>query len=76
VATGQTAEGKSSAVLYEGTATGERNGRVVVFRRPLHAGVAEENKSKKKAAKQLSLEMPEALYGGVRYEYSETTSTS
>jgi hypothetical protein len=42
--------------------------RVVVLRRPLRAGV-EENKSKKKA-KQLSLELPEALYRGVLYEYA------
>lgn len=43
--------------------------RVVVLRRPLRAGVAEENQSKKKA-KQLSLELPEALYRGVLYEYA------
>lgn len=43
--------------------------RVVVLRRPLRAGVAEE-KSKKKAARQLSLDMPEAMYGGVLYEYA------
>jgi hypothetical protein len=43
--------------------------RVVVLRRPLHGGVAAENKPKKKA-KQLSLELPEALYRGVLYEYA------
>src|SRR2546427_1523468 len=44
--------------------------RVVVLRRPLREGVAAEKKSKKKAAKQLSLDLPEALYRGVLYEYA------
>jgi hypothetical protein len=44
--------------------------RVVVLRRPLREGVAEANQSKKKAGKQLSLELPEALYRGVLYEYA------
>jgi len=43
---------------------------VVVLRRPLRAGIAEEKKSKKKAAKQLTLDLGEATYGGVRYEYA------
>jgi hypothetical protein len=43
--------------------------RVVVLRRPLRTGAAEENQSNKKA-KQLSLELPEALYRGVMYEYA------
>ena len=44
--------------------------RVVVLRRPLREGVAEEKKSKKKAAKQLTLDLPEATYRGVLYEYA------
>jgi len=44
--------------------------RVVVLRRPLREGVAEEKKSPKKAAKQLTLDLPEATYRGVLYEYA------
>jgi len=47
--------------------------RVVVLRRPLPEGAAEEKKKKKsgkKASQQLSLEIPEALYRGVVYEYA------
>jgi hypothetical protein len=44
--------------------------RVVVLRRPLREGVTEENQSRKKASKQMSLELPEALYRGVVYEYA------
>src|SRR6202171_6441043 len=44
--------------------------RVVVLRRPLREGVTEEKKSKRKAAKQLNLDLPEATYRGVLYEYA------
>jgi hypothetical protein len=44
--------------------------RVVVLRRPLREGVAEEKQSKRKTAKQLNLDRPEALYRGVLYEYA------
>ena len=44
--------------------------RVMVLRRPLREGVAAEKKSKKKAAKQLTLDLPEATYRGVLYEYA------
>jgi hypothetical protein len=44
--------------------------RVVVLRRPVQEGVAAEKKSKKKAAKQLTLDLPEAIYQGVLYEYA------
>jgi len=44
--------------------------RVVVLRRPLREVVAEENKCPSKAAKQLTLDLPEATYRGVRYEYA------
>jgi hypothetical protein len=47
-----------------------RKRRVVVLRRPLREGVAEEKNSKKKAAKQLSLDLPEAMHQGVLYEYA------
>lgn len=44
--------------------------RVVVLRRPLRAGAAAGNQSQKKATQQLCLELPEALYRGVLYEYA------
>jgi hypothetical protein len=44
--------------------------RVVVLRRPLREGGTEESQSRKKASKQLSLDLPEALYRGVLYEYA------
>src|SRR5580704_8605061 len=44
--------------------------RVVVLRRPLREGVADEKNSKKKAAKQLTLDLPEATHQGVLYEYA------
>src|SRR6202790_2407696 len=44
--------------------------RVVVLRRPLREGVAAEKNSKKKAAKQLTLDLPEATHQGVLYEYA------
>jgi hypothetical protein len=44
--------------------------RVVVLRRALREGVAEEKKSKRKAAKQLNLDLPEGTYRGVLYEYA------
>ena len=47
-----------------------RTRRVVVLRRPLREGVAEEKSAKKKAAKQLNLDLPEAAYRGVLYEYA------
>jgi hypothetical protein len=42
----------------------------VVLRRPLREGVAEEKNSKKKAAKQLTLDLPETTHQGVLYEYA------
>jgi hypothetical protein len=47
-----------------------RKRRVIVLRRPLREGVADEKKSKKKAAKQLTLDLPEAVHQGVLYEYA------
>ena len=44
--------------------------RVVVLRRALREAVAEEQKSPQKAAPQLTLDLPEATYRGVLYEYA------
>lgn len=44
--------------------------RVVVLRRPLRQEAEDNKKTKRKAAKQLSLDLPEATHGGVRYEYA------
>jgi len=48
--------------------------RVVVLRRPLREGAGEKEKEKekkkKKAAQQLNLDLPEATYRGVLYEYA------
>jgi hypothetical protein len=48
--------------------------RVVVLRRPLpskpEAGAEGKKKSKRRAAKQLSLDLPELTYQGIQYEYS------
>jgi hypothetical protein len=44
--------------------------RVVVLRRPLREGVADEKNSQKKAAKPLTLDLPEATHQGVLYEYA------
>jgi hypothetical protein len=47
--------------------------RVVVLRRPLREGAGEEKKTGKrgkKAAQQLTLDLPEAAYRGVVYEYA------
>jgi hypothetical protein len=44
--------------------------RVVVLRRPLREAVAEKRNSQKKAAQQLTLDLPEARYQGVLYEYA------
>ena len=43
---------------------------MVVLRRALREAVAEEQKSSKKAAQQLALDLPEATYRGVLYEYA------
>ncbi len=42
----------------------------MVLRRPLREGATEEKKSKRKTAKQLNLDLPEATYRGVLYEYA------
>src|ERR1035438_8059444 len=45
--------------------------RVVVLRRPLREGVAEEKKSKTKTSKQLDLDLPEVMHQGVQYRSEE-----
>ena len=64
---GQQWQGQSTELQLSGWSQARR---VVVLRRPSREGVAEEKKSPKKAAKQLSLDLPEALYRGVLYEYA------
>jgi len=44
--------------------------RVIVLRRPLRKEVGEPKQSKKKAAKQMNLDLPETAYRGVLYEYA------
>ena len=44
--------------------------RVVVLRRPLREALAEKKISKTKAAKQMTLDLPEAIHRGVLYEYA------
>lgn len=44
--------------------------RVVVLRRPLREEVAEKKNAKKKGAKQMSLDLPEAAHLGMLYEYA------
>ena len=44
--------------------------RVIVLRRALREAVREEKKSSKKGAKQMTLDLPEAAYRGVVYEYA------
>jgi len=64
---GQTWQGLDTELRLSGWS---KTRRVVVLRRRLREGVAAEKKSKKKAAKQLSLDLPEATYRGVLYEYA------
>ncbi len=64
---GQKWEGLDTQLRLSGW-TSER--RVVVLRRPLPEGAAEGKNSRKKAARQLSLDLPEAAYRGVLYEYA------
>jgi hypothetical protein len=47
-----------------------RKRRVIVLRRPLREAVSAKKKSPNRAEKQLTLELPEALYRGVLYEYA------
>src|SRR6266705_5946454 len=64
---GQTWQGLDTELRLTGWS---KTRRVVVLRRRLREGVAAEKKSQKKAAKQLTLDLPEAAYRGVLYEYA------
>jgi hypothetical protein len=64
---GQTWQGLNTELQLTGWS---KKRRVVVLRRPLREAVAEGKKSAKKAAQQLSLDLPEAAYQGVLYEYA------
>ena len=48
---------------------------VVVLRRSLPQPIEEKKKSRKKATKQLNLDLPEAMYRGVLYEYAVLVTT-
>ena len=71
VEAGQQWQGREDVLRLSGW-TKER--RVVVLRRPLkskpEAETAGQQKSKRKAAKQLSLDLPELTYQGMQYEYA------
>jgi hypothetical protein len=59
---GQPWQGLDTALRLSGWS---QTRRVIVWRRPLREGVKGEKTSKKKAAQQLTLELPEATYQGV-----------
>ena len=69
---GQQWQGREDVLQLSGWS---KQRRVVVLRRPLRSNPAEETvtdgkkKSKRKAAKQLSLDLPEFIYKGIQYEY-------
>ena len=63
---GQNWQGLSTELQLSGWT---KSRRVVVLRRSLRQQVAEK-KSQKKAAKQMALDLPEAAYQGVLYEYA------
>lgn len=73
VEAGQQWQGLESKLRLSGWS---KERRVVVLRRPLRQEVAEEKKqTKRAAAKQLTLDLPEAMYRGVRYEYVVLVTT-
>jgi hypothetical protein len=75
VEAGQRWEGLDTELRLSGWS---RKRRVVVLRRPLPepdkaekpSGERAARRSKKKSTRQMTLDLPEAIYGGVRYEYS------
>jgi hypothetical protein len=67
VEAGQTWQGMDTELQLKGWSAKRR---VVVLRRPLRETAAEGKKAEKKAAQQLSLDLPEAAYQGVLYEYA------
>lgn len=72
VEAGQQWQGREDVLRLSGWTKGRR---VVMLRRPLKSKPAAETetagnrKSKRKAAKQLTLDLPELIYQGVQYEY-------
>ena len=72
VEAGQQWEGREDVLRLSGWS---KERRVVVLRRPLRSKPAEEaegegkKKSERKAAKQMTLDLPELTYRGVQYEY-------
>ena len=64
---GQQWQGLDSELRLDGWS---RTRRVIVLRRPLREAVAEKKNSKRKSAKQLGLDLPEAIHRGVLYEYA------
>jgi hypothetical protein len=64
---GQKWQGLDTALQLSGWS---QQRRVVLLRRPLREAVAEGKNSKKKAAKQLNLDLPAAAHRGVLYEYA------
>ena len=67
VEAGQQWQGLDSELRLSGWS---KTRRVVVLRRPLRQEVADGEKSSKRKAKQLTLDLPEATHLGVRYEYA------
>jgi Transposase DDE domain group 1 len=64
---GQQWQGLDTTLQLQGWS---RARRVVVLRRPQREGRAVEKKSKRTAAQQMTLDLPEATYQGVLYEYA------
>jgi len=64
---GQQWQGLDSELRLSGWS---RARRVILLRRPLREAVAETKNAKRKSAKQLSLDLPEAIHRGVLYEYA------
>ena len=71
VAAGQNWQGLETELRLTGWS---KTRRVIVLRRRLPEGV-EEQKSKKKSAKQLSLDLPELTHQGAKYEYAVLVTT-
>ena len=69
---GQQWQGLTSELRLSGWSKARR---VVVLRRALPEEKEEGKKAKKKGSKQLSLDLPEAMYQGVRYEYAVLVTT-
>jgi hypothetical protein len=69
---GQNGEGLHADLQLSGW---KRKRRVVVLRRPLRDIAEPEKPGKRKAARQMTLDLPEAEHCGVRYEYAVLVTT-